>query len=117
MEIKPFRGYRPRRDVVEKFVAKPYDVVSFLEAKETIKSNPLSFLRVTRVEAETHEIEMDPTPEDMERARKNLEEFIEKGILIQEEKEALYIYRQRWEITYRRVLWRCFPWKNTKKVT
>lgn len=95
MEIRPFRGFRPRKEIAKKFVAKPYDVISFLEAKETIKNNPFSFLRVTRVEAETHEIEMDPTPEDMEKARKNLEKFIEDGILIQEEKEAFYIYRQR----------------------
>ncbi|MCD6551044.1 DUF1015 family protein [Thermotoga sp.] len=115
MEIKPFRGYRPREDIVEKFVAKPYDVVSFLEAKETIKNNPLSFLRVTRVEAETHEIEMDPTPEDMEKARKNLEDFIERGILIQEEDDVLYIYRQKMGDHVQTGLVALFPVEEYKK--
>lgn len=95
MTIKPFRGFRPRKEFAGKFAVKPYDVVSFKEAKEEIKRNPLSFFRVTKVEAEIHEIEMDPTPFDMERARKNLLEFIERGVLVQDEKECLYIYKQK----------------------
>jgi len=95
MTIKPFRGFRPRKEFAGKFVVKPYDVVSFKEAKEEIKRNPLSFFRVTKVEAEIHAIEMDPTPFDMERARKNLLEFIERGVLVQDEKEYLYIYKQK----------------------
>ncbi|PLV60240.1 DUF1015 domain-containing protein [Thermotoga sp. KOL6] len=115
MEIKPFRGFRPRKDVAKDFVAKPYDVISFLEAKETIRNNPISFLRVTRIEAEIHEIEMDPTPEDMEKARKNLEDFIEKGILVQEEKEAFYIYRQKMGDHVQTGLVALFPVEEYKK--
>ena len=44
--IRPFKGLRPRKDIVDKVAAKPYDVLNSAEAKEEAKDNPFSFLRI-----------------------------------------------------------------------
>ena len=38
--IRPFKGLRPRKDIVDKVAAKPYDVLNSVEAKEEAKDNP-----------------------------------------------------------------------------
>ena len=48
--IQPFRGLRPRKDIVDKVAAKPYDVLNSQEAKEEAQHNPYSFLRISKPE-------------------------------------------------------------------
>ena len=48
--IRPFKGLRPRKDIVDKVASKPYDVVNSEEAKEEAKNNPYSFLRISKPE-------------------------------------------------------------------
>jgi uncharacterized protein (DUF1015 family) len=68
-------------------------VVYESEVREFIGANPLSFLRVTRSEAEFAE-GAEPAPEvAFERARQNLEKFIADGLLLREAEPSLYIYR------------------------
>jgi len=50
--IRPFRALRPAADKAEQVSCVPYDVPYEAEVRETIARNPLSFLRVTRPEAE-----------------------------------------------------------------
>lgn len=91
--IKPFRALRPVPEKAKPVSCVPYDVVYESEVREFIEANPLSFLRVTRSEAE---FGMDETPAAdvvFERARQNLEKLIEEGILIREDKPCFYIYR------------------------
>ena len=47
-KIKPFMAVRPDEKVAEKVAALPYDVYNRQEAKEAVKDNPLSFLRIDR---------------------------------------------------------------------
>ncbi|MGI8495581.1 MAG: DUF1015 family protein, partial [Pyrinomonadaceae bacterium] len=55
--IKPFRALRPRPEMAEQVSCVPYDVCSREELRELVENNPVSFLRVTRAEAEvSHEI-------------------------------------------------------------
>lgn len=94
MIVKPFKGFRPKRDIVEKFVVKPYDVVSTEEARKEIQKNPFSFYKVTKPEAEFEE-NIDPSSDVvMKRARENLEKFIKDGILVQDSKDSFYVYKQ-----------------------
>ena len=44
--IKPFKGLRPRKDIVDKVASKPYDVLNSQEAKEEAKDNEFSFLKI-----------------------------------------------------------------------
>ena len=95
--IKAFRAIRPVKELAEKVAALPYDVMSREEAKKMIEGNEFSFLRVDRAE-----IELDDTiPFDnslvYEKASENLKEFIRKGILVQDPKEYLYLYRLEFE--------------------
>ena len=49
-DIKAFSAYRPRKDIVDKVAALPYDVYNRREAKEVVSKNPLSFLKIDRAE-------------------------------------------------------------------
>jgi uncharacterized protein (DUF1015 family) len=71
----------------------PYDVVYESEVREFIKANPLSFLRVTRSEAEFGEGETISPDAAFEQARQNLQKFIDDGVLLREAEPCLYIYR------------------------
>jgi len=71
----------------------PYDVVYESEVRSHIKANPLSFLRVTRSEGEFAE-EGRPSPDQIfERARPNLEWFINEKIYAVDSEEAFYVYQ------------------------
>ena len=92
--VKPFRGVRPRKDKIQEIAAVPYDVVNYEEGKEIGSKNPLSFLRV-----EKSEIDLEPgfhihDQKIFEKGRENLQYLINEGLMIQDEKECYYIYRQ-----------------------
>ena len=91
--IKSFRALRPVPEKAEKVSSAPYDVVQAAEVRRTIEENPLSFLRITRSEAEFPDTD-SPDPVDVfERSRQNLQEFIQRGIFFTENEPALYVYR------------------------
>lgn len=91
--IKPFRALRPKIEIAKQISCVPYDVVYTSEVRDFIQANPLSFLRVTRAEAEFPE-DLEATPEEIfERAKHNLEQFIEDEFFIQEETPSIYIYQ------------------------
>ncbi len=91
--IKPFRALRPKIENAKQASCVPYDVVYTSEVREFINANPLSFLRVTRAEAEFTD-EDNATPEQIfGRAKHNLEEFIEGELFFQEEEPSVYIYQ------------------------
>ncbi len=91
--IKPFRALRPTVEQAKQVSCVPYDVVYESEVRSFIEANPLSFLRVTRPEAEFPENEHPPTEEVFERARLNLQKFIDERILASEADESVYVYR------------------------
>lgn len=91
--IKPFRALRPAPDKAEKVSCVPYDVVTDAEVREFISDNPLSFLRVTRPEAEFPKGENPSNDEILNRAKENLEWFIGENILAREAEPSFYIYR------------------------
>ena len=71
----------------------PYDVVYESEVREFIAQNPLSFLRVTRSEAEFPEGSNIAPEIVFERARQNLEKFIKEGLLVMDPERAFYVYQ------------------------
>ncbi len=71
----------------------PYDVVYESEVREYISANPLSFLRVTRSEAEFPAGSEAGSKEIFEKAKQNLTEFIEKEHLVRDNEPAIYVYR------------------------
>jgi uncharacterized protein (DUF1015 family) len=95
-EIKPFRAVRPRRDLAHLVASRPVATYqsSILEAK--LIENPYTFIHI--IHPEFFEGEQDKTepntPERFNKVRKAYEEFTEKGIFVEEDEEALYLYRQ-----------------------
>ncbi len=96
MVVRPFKAVRPRKDMVSKIAARPYDVVSEEQAKEAAKNNPYIFYKLTRPEINFEEKRSTTDPEVLEAGRKHLEWLIKEGYIIQEDKPAIYIYRQIW---------------------
>ena len=93
--IKPFRAWRPRPDQAEQVASPPYDVLSSEEAREVAASNPLSFLHVVKPE-----IDLEPgvdlySDAVYAKGAENLQKLKDDGVLIREDRPALYLYRQR----------------------
>jgi len=93
--IRPFRGYRPRAEIVAQVAAPPYDVLSSQEAREIVAGNPLSFLRVTKAEVDLDSsVDIYSQPVYL-KAKENLHKFIAEGYLIRDETPCFYIYQQQ----------------------
>lgn len=92
VHIYPFKAVRPAHGRETEIAAVPYDVVNADETREIIKTNPLSFLRISRADALLPG--RDPySPEVYELSRKIFMEYRETGLLIQDEQPGCYVYR------------------------
>lgn len=91
-DIIPFRAIRPREDLAERIAALPYDVYNRKEAREAVEGDDYTFLRIDRPETQFPEGHDMYAPEVYEKAREMLDQMIEEGLFIQEEKEAYYVY-------------------------
>ncbi|MCU0633202.1 MAG: DUF1015 family protein [Methanolinea sp.] len=92
VEIFRFPAVRPEARTAPLVAAVPYDVVTTEEAAACIRKNPLSFLRVSRSDAELPEM----APNDARvyaRARDTFREFQEMGLLARDRIPAMYLYR------------------------
>jgi uncharacterized protein (DUF1015 family) len=94
--IKPFRGVRPRRDIVHLVAAPPYDVLSSDEARDMAKDNPYSFLHVGKPE-----IDLPPGTDLYSDAvyakgKENYERFLQEGVIAPDPRDCFYIYKQVW---------------------
>lgn len=93
--VRPFRAVRPAKEKAERVIALPYDVMNREEAAEMAKGNPDSFLHISRAEIDLPG-EIDPYSRSVyEKGRDNIQAFLKSGVLLEEEKPALYIYRQQ----------------------
>ena len=91
-DIKPFKAYRPRTDIVSEVAALPYDVYNRAEAKEKVAGHPLSFLNIDRAETGFDDSVDTYAPCVYERAKKLLDEMIQKGEYVNESCDVYYIY-------------------------
>lgn len=92
--LKPFKAIRPKDEFASSVGALPYDVMNSEEAREMVKDKPYSFLHVDKAEIDLPQGIDIYSSEVYEKARENLDALSEKGILKQDEKPLLYIYRQ-----------------------
>ena len=91
-DIRPFCAVRPNETFASKIAALPYYVYTRKESKKEVEKNPLSFLKIDRPETMFPD-EMDMyAPKVYQKARKVLEEMIEKGEFIQDETPCYYLY-------------------------
>jgi uncharacterized protein (DUF1015 family) len=92
--IKAFRGFRPQKEHVAAIACRPYDVLSSAEAFAESMGNPLSFYHVIKSEIDLPADTDHYAPVVYEKARTNLQDFIDKKIFVQENQPSLYIYAQ-----------------------
>ncbi len=93
-DLRPFRAFRPRRDIAARVAAPPYDVVSTREARALCEQEPTSFLHVSRAEVDLGEEVDEHDVRVHERARDNLLAMVQEGILAQDPEPHLYLYAQ-----------------------
>lgn len=93
-KIKPFRGIRPPRELVEEVASRPYDVLNSDEARREADGNPKSLYHIIKPE-----IDFDPStdehdPRVYDKAVENFNAFQSNGWLVQDDDDHYYIYAQ-----------------------
>lgn len=92
--VKPFRGIRPPKNLVEKIESYPYDVLSSEEARKSASDNEMSFYHVNMPEINFPDDVVAENPRVYEEARKQFKSFLDKGWLKQDSDEYYYLYAQ-----------------------
>ena len=92
--VKPFRGLRPPRELVEQVESRPYDVLDSEEARAEAGDNELSLYHIIKPEIDFPVGTSEYDPRVYEKAAENFRKFQEKGWLRQDSEEHYYIYAQ-----------------------
>lgn len=92
--VKPFKGIRPPKELVEKVESRPYDVLNSEEARDEAKGNEMSLYHIIKPEIDFPEGTSEYDPRVYEKAAENFKKFQDKGWLKQDAKENYYIYAQ-----------------------
>ena len=94
MIVKPFKGIRPPKNLVEQISSRPYDVLNTEEAREEARGNEKSLYRIIRPEIDFPPGTSEHDPVVYVRAAENFKAFQANGWLLQDEKQQYYIYAQ-----------------------
>lgn len=92
--VKPFKGVRPPRDLVEHVESRPYDVLDSDEARLEAGDNEMSLYHIIKPEIDFPAGTSEYDDRVYERAAENFAKFQENGWLVQDSKEMYYIYAQ-----------------------
>ena len=93
-KVKPFKGVRPPKSMVEEEVSRPYDVLNSEEARAEAEGNPKSLYHIIKPEIDFEPGFDEHDPKVYEKAVENFHMFQDKGWLVQDDKEKYYIYAQ-----------------------
>lgn len=93
-KVKPFKGIRPPKELVEKIESRPYDVLNSEEARAEAGDNEMSLYHIIKPEIDFTPDTSEYDPRIYEKAAENFQKFQDKGWLKQDEKELYYIYAQ-----------------------
>lgn len=91
--VNPFKALRPQPQFAPKVASRPYDVLNSLEAKIEARGNPHSFLHITKSEIDLPDKIDIHSQEVYDRAKQNLNAFVQRGVLFREDKSCFYIYQ------------------------
>ena len=92
--VKPFRGLRPPRELVQEVASKPYDVLSSDEARAEAEGNEKSLYHIIKPEIDFPAGTGEHEPKVYDKAVENFKKFQDRGWLVQDEQEKYYIYAQ-----------------------
>ena len=92
--IKPFKGIRPPKALVEEVASRPYDVLNSAEARAEAGDNEKSLYHIIKPEINFPEGTDEHDPCVYESAAEHFQMFQDNGWLVQDEKENYYVYAQ-----------------------
>ena len=92
--IKPFKGIRPPKALVEEVASRPYDVLNSAEARAEAGDNEKSLYHIIKPEINFPEGTDEHDPCVYDSAAEHFQMFQDKGWLVQDEKENYYVYAQ-----------------------
>ena len=93
-KIKPFKGIRPPRELVEKVASRPYDVLNSEEARAEAAGNEKSLYHIIKPEINFAPGTDEHDPKVYDKAVEQFNLFQEKGWLVQDPSEKYYVYAQ-----------------------
>ena len=92
--IKPFKGIRPPKELVEQVESRPYDVLDSEEARAEAGDNEKSLYHIIKPEIDFPVGTSEYDPRVYEKAAENFQKFQDKGWLVQDADDHYYIYAQ-----------------------
>lgn len=92
--VKPFKGVRPPRNLVERVESRPYDVLDSEEARQEAGDNEMSLYHIIKPEINFPEGTSEYDPRVYESAAEHFRLFQEKGWLKQDAEDHYYVYAQ-----------------------
>ncbi|MCQ2077855.1 MAG: DUF1015 domain-containing protein [Bacteroidaceae bacterium] len=92
--VKPFRGIRPPKNIVEQVESRPYDVLDSEEARVEAGNNEMSLYHIIKPEINFAPGTSEYDPQVYASAAQHFQMFQDKGWLVQDDKEQYYIYAQ-----------------------
>lgn len=92
--VKPFRGFRPPKNLVEQVESRPYDVLNSEEARAEAGDNEKSLYHIIKPEIDFEPGTSEYDPRVYEKAAENFKKFKKNGWLVQDAEDHYYIYAQ-----------------------
>ena len=94
MKIKPFKGIRPPKELVEQVSSRPYDVLNSEEARAEAAGNEMSLYHIIKPEINFAPGTDEHDPRVYAEAKSQYQRFKIKGWLVQDQEEKYYVYAQ-----------------------
>ena len=92
--VKPFKGVRPPKHLVEEVASRPYDVLNSEEARKEAEGNPKSLYHIIKPEINFEPGTDEHDPKVYDSAVEHFNKFQKEGWLVEDDKENYYIYAQ-----------------------
>lgn len=96
-DIRPFKGLRYNSEKVnlEEVITEPYDRIPPQKQEEYYRKNPYSVVRIILGKDDDPE---HPEKDKYRRADIYLDNWLSEGVLIREDRDALYLYEQEYQV-------------------
>ncbi len=92
--VKPFRGVRPPKELVEQVASRPYDVLNSEEARAEAGDNQKSLYHIIKPEIDFPAGTDEHDEKVYAKAVENFNKFQKEGWLVQDDKDRYYVYAQ-----------------------
>ena len=92
--VKPFRGLRPPKELVELVQSRPYDVLDSEEARAEAGDNEMSLYHIIKPEIDFPVGTSQYDERVYAKAAENFAKFQKEGWLVQDKMDMYYIYAQ-----------------------